>query len=356
MQHIVLTKQNQNQSVQEAAKVILGGGLVIYPTETMYGAAVDATNPVAVSKLLRFKRRPAGKAISVMVSNLADAEKLVEMSSRTKASLGQLLPGPLTAVCLYKTGVDDRLISELGSLGIRISSYPVAEALVKAVKRPITATSANPAGAARPYSSEQLLKQLSPSQRKEIDLILDAGPLPKREPSTVLDFTTPVQQILRSGMEIEKLARPYPTQNEEETQVIASQIVESLLHALREKPVVIALSGDLGMGKTQFAKGVAKSLGVQKMVTSPSYTLMKEYDGMVGNLSAKLLHLDCWRSPDLQAAELDLDSYLLPQHLLVIEWPAPLLAYLRSLGERAVVHHYQITSTPTGREISLIAL
>jgi tRNA threonylcarbamoyladenosine biosynthesis protein TsaE len=119
--------------------------------------------------------------------------------------------------------------------------------------------------------------------------------------------------------------------------------MQSFLHALPEKPVVFALEGEMGAGKTRFAKGVAEALGVQGVVSSPTYTLVKEYEGDKG----KLVHMDCWRASEAKPDELGLPEYLQPGIVLVIEWASPLLSYLRQLQaeDRIVGYHVFIDAT-----------
>ncbi|MEI6477916.1 MAG: L-threonylcarbamoyladenylate synthase [bacterium] len=337
MQRISLSPAASHQELADAlstaAAALFAGGLVIYPTETLYGAGVDATNRDAVSKLLKFKERPPGKAISVLVADQDAAEKLVDLNETALNLYNTYLPGPVTVVSQSKGTVDPRLVSEFGTLGIRISSGLIAQDLAKTFQKPISATSANAAGKARPYSVDGLLEALSESQRGLIDLIIDVGTLPPTEPSTVIDTTTEVQKVLRAGMDFHQVVPDILSESEEETIAIGRDFGNSFLHAVAEKPVVFALEGEMGAGKTRFAKGVAEALGVDAVVSSPTYTLVKEYEGSKG----RLVHLDCWRTPEITADELMLDDYLKPGTILVIEWAKPLLPYLQS--QQVVGHH-----------------
>lgn len=358
MERVLLTTTNHAQALEKAVAVLENGGLVVYPTETLYGVAADATNPAAVSKLLRFKRRPAGKPISVLVPDVSAGLALVRADAAAQASMQRLLPGPVTVVSpvAEESALDPRLLSEKNTLGVRVSTHPIAGALAKAFGKPLSATSANPSGGARPYAVDSLLATLSPRQCQQLDLILDAGTLPPNEPSTVVDFSGGEQTILRSGSDLQALARPLQSESEAETRAIARELTRSLFHAVREKPVILALSGEMGMGKTHFTKGVAEALQVTQEVTSPSYTLMKEYEGVVEGVVTRLVHLDCWRAETLSMSDLLLEDYLLPHTLLVIEWPAPLLSELAQLPPRAVVQHYAFTGTATTRFITLTAI
>ena len=356
MERIQITEDTLKKSLQTAAASIARGGLVIYPTETLYGVAVDAENLEAVSKLLKFKTRPAGKAISVLVASKDQAAEYVHIEQESETIFTTLLPGPVTVVCKDKGKVDPRLLSELGTLGIRISSHPVAMALSIEVGKAITATSANAAGKPRPYTVERMLDHLSKDQIGLIDVILDFGPLPKREPSTVIDTTTPVQTVLRAGAAVELLQPGFLSESEENTRAYAEQLMRSFQHVLPEKTLIFALEGTMGMGKTRFAQGVAKGLMIERPVSSPSFTLMKEYQGLVQDKAVTLLHMDLWRAENITAEEIGLSEYLKPHTVLVIEWPQPLLDVLAN-QEDVLVQRVRFEEIgPESRSIQLIAL
>jgi len=352
MERLLLTSSNTDQCLTAAVKVLAAGGLVIYPTETMYGVGSDAQDTQAVTKLLHYKQRPAGKAISVLLTNEEEAAKVVSINESAHQIFTTFIPGPVTVVCADKGIVDSRLASEFHTLGIRVSSHPFAAALAKTYGKPITSTSANAAGAARPYSIDHLLERLSASQKKEIDLIIDAGNLPKREPSTVIDTTTDVQTVVRAGALMEGLAKPFISHSEEETAEYAQQLLQQSLHALPEKAVVFAIEGEMGMGKTQFAKGIARGLGISQIVTSPTYTLVKEYPpAELGSF----VHMDLWRLEKVNPEELGLEEYLRPKTVVVIEWASPILEYLKSKNQDVVVHRLFIEGNDE-RKITLHSL
>lgn len=331
----------------EAVAVLKAGGLVIYPTETMYGLGCDATNSEAVTKLLSVKERPAGKAVSVLVT---DPSEVVEMNTQAQSVTETFLPGPVTVVAKDLGKVDPRLASEFGNLGFRISSHPIAAELVTRFGHPITATSANPAGKARPYDPNVFLQQFSPAQQELINLVIDAGVLPKSEPSTVIDTTGPVQEIVRGGAV--SLAPAFFSATEETTKDYAKKLLKAYAHVLNEKALIFALEGDMGMGKTQFAKGLAEGLGVAVIVSSPTYSLVKEYEGT----NDKFLHLDLWRAGEATPEEVGLPDYLKPNHVVVIEWSAPVHEYLKGLGEQAVVVRLQFVEDGDGRSIQEVSL
>jgi L-threonylcarbamoyladenylate synthase len=334
-------------SIEEAVRVLRAGGLVAYPTETVYGVAADAADPEAVSRLLAFKNRPAGKAVSLLVSGREMAGRYVTLTDEAERLYAAFLPGPLTVVSKSLGTADSRLESELGTLGIRISSNPVAQTLSEAFGSALTATSANASGAARPYSIDTALSGLSERQAGLLDLALDAGQLPRNEPSSVVDTTQEVQTVVRAGGAFLDIAPPFHSHSEDDTRRYARDLVKSLLHVLPERPLVLALEGDLGAGKTQFAKGVAEALNVLQPVTSPTYALVKEYEG-----DHRLVHADLWRLTEARPEDLMLEEYLRPGTLLAIEWASPVLPYLGGLGYRVLLEPV----SETERTIKLSAL
>lgn len=327
MDRLKLEPNNFNQAVKKALHVLKNDGLVIYPTETVYGLGADARNPLAIRKLIQYKNRPVGKAISIMVDQFDRAKMYVQTAKAAEKIAQSFLPGPVTIVCQSLGQTDPRLESELKTLGIRVSSHPFANQLAHLFGGPITATSANAAGKAQPYNIDHLLGHLSSKQISLIDLIIDAGDLPKRDPSTVIDTTQTAQEILRVGSNFNDLTQPFISNSETQTIQFAQQFMTSIQHLLSNGPVIVAIEGDLGAGKTHFTKGIAQALQIKKVITSPSFNLIKEYQG-----TAKLVHLDCWRLKDINPEEF-LSEYLQKDTVLVIEWPELLLDFISSKAQ-----------------------
>jgi L-threonylcarbamoyladenylate synthase len=345
--------QTTREALIPALQVLSEGGVVVYPTETVYGLAVDATNPVAVEKLLRIKRRPSGGAIPILVADVAMAQQQVVLTPEAEHLYEQFLPGPLMVIsqAAPQASIDTRLVSELSTMGVRMSSHPFATALVEAYGKPLTATAAAPAGAARPYSPEKLLAQFSDAQRSLVDLLVDAGTLPTTEPSTVIDTTQPVQQIVRAGAGYSEVLPQMVTDSPEATMHYAGQLLQQYAEVRQYGVLCFALQGEMGAGKTHVTKGLATALGVIDPVTSPSYTLMNEYELPDG---ATFLHLDLWRTPTITLADLGLPERLVPGTVMVIEWPAPVLNELSQYASGLLL---DITSpSPTERCIRHLPL
>jgi len=184
-------------SVKEAAKVLLKGGLVAYPTESFYGLAAEAGNESALKRLFEAKKRPQCRPILVLTPSVEAVSQYVE---RIPPVAGRLIeafwPGGLTLVFKARPSVSTLLTAGTGKIGIRLSSHPLATALAKAVGSPISGTSANISGRPGCRNAEEVLKAFG----RDVPLILDGGEAVGATGSTVLDVTVDPPQILRDGM------------------------------------------------------------------------------------------------------------------------------------------------------------
>jgi L-threonylcarbamoyladenylate synthase len=308
--------------LQKVTKTINEGGLVVFPSDTVYILAVDPTNKQAVDKLLAFKNRWAGKAISVAVANTDMAKEFIEFGEKEGRVYSQLLPGPFTVVSRGKHKVVEGIEAENGTLGIRISDNKYILELVVALGKPITATSANLSGRTPHYSLESFFKTLSLKKREMIDLVVDGGKLPKNKPSTVIDISSGGMEILRRGDLITGRSQGLISKSVNDTMRIGSFLVNKLLEGTEgKKPLVLALSGDLGCGKTVFTRGIAKELGVKEKITSPTFNIYNEYKIETEKL-IKLIHMDLYRLESQEEFEdLKFMEMFKPGTLAVIEWP-----------------------------------
>ncbi len=326
---IVKTQNTTTEEiVKRAAAVLSQGGLVIYPTETVYGVGVDVTNEAAVAKLLSYKSRREGKPLSMAVADEVMASEYVELNEQARALYAQFMPGPITVVSKSKGLVAEDVASEFGNLGVRIPDYPLVRQLVRAFGRPVTATSANASGRKRPYQVSDILANLSEKQKSLIDLIIDAGELPKNEPSTVIDTTLSTPVTLRGGELAERKLVPeaeadyvLTSGSEEETKSIAGRILLKNWDMVKQTGLVIGLEGPLGAGKTVFAKGVAEFLGIKENITSPTYTYLEEYGFQRHQTTGQFYHLDMWKvESQAELERLRVTELLQPNNVLAIEW------------------------------------
>lgn len=302
----------------KACAALSRGELVIYPTETCYGIAADATNPDAVTKLLAYKG-DRHRQVAIAVVDRAMAEKYVSINKIAENLYNNFLPGPITVISDSLHAVDPRLESSTGTLGIRIPNYSFALDLIKSFGKPITATSANTSGKKEPYSQEDWQKYTTVDKQKMVSFFLDVGKLADRPTSTVVDTTLNDPQILRQGaIIIPTLSQSFIAHSPQDTQNFAATLLSRYLNLTKKYPLIFALQGELGAGKTQFVKGVASALDITLNINSPTYTLMKEYSYKDGTL----YHLDTWRLSDPTELEstLHLSSLLKPGNILAIEW------------------------------------
>jgi L-threonylcarbamoyladenylate synthase len=334
MEIIYLKNQLKAQVISEACEVLGKSGLVIFPTETCYGAGVLATSQPAVDKLLAYKTRREGKPLSIAVSDQIMASKYVNINTSASNLYKNFLPGPLTVVSKGKHKVARGVESETGTLGIRIPDYPLILAITKKLNKPITATSANASYKSRPYSIPQLLKNLSQKQQSLIDLVIDAGTLPKRPTSTVVDTTLEDPLLIRSGTLPFRNGNVVTTHSPTETINLAQTLMLKHWNDLQDKPVIFLLNGELGAGKTQFAKGIGEFLKIKGPITSPTYTIEIEYDYNRHGIKGKLLHLDTWRLQHLEEfKQLYLEKRLKPKTVVVVEWASRTLRPLLKIAK-----------------------
>jgi L-threonylcarbamoyladenylate synthase len=187
---------SDNQAVHRAAEIIQKGGIVAFPTETVYGLGADAFNPLAVARIFEVKRRPSFDPLIVHIANPADVKKLVkEIPSNVKEIIKRFWPGPLTVVLLKKEDIPDIVTAGLPTVAIRMPSHPMALSLIKESKRPIAAPSANPFGYLSPTTAEHVRDQLG----DQVDLVLDGGPCPIGVESTIISFLEERPRLLRPG-------------------------------------------------------------------------------------------------------------------------------------------------------------
>jgi tRNA threonylcarbamoyl adenosine modification protein (Sua5/YciO/YrdC/YwlC family) len=177
--------------ILEAAKCVHRGGLVIFPTETVYGIAADCSNPVAMKRLREVKRRSDDKPFSVMI---AQKELIRNYTPYTDAKLYKLIdrfwPGPLTVIVPAATSKPG------ATIGIRIPDHPVALKLVENARCTIAAPSANFEGMPAPVSCEDALKDLDGL----VDMAIDSGKVDIGKASTIVDFTQSTPTVVREGV------------------------------------------------------------------------------------------------------------------------------------------------------------
>jgi len=190
------SQRPDEEKIKIAAELIKNGGLVAFPTETVYGLGANALNVEAVLELFKAKNRPLDNPPIVHVSDFKDLHALVEEVSCAAQMLTEAFwPGPLTLIFKRSKDVPEVTVACLDTIAIRMPRHNVALALIRESGCPISAPSANLAGKPSPTSAEHVLDDLI----GRIDAVLDAGPTHIGVESTVLDLTVDPPQILRPG-------------------------------------------------------------------------------------------------------------------------------------------------------------
>jgi L-threonylcarbamoyladenylate synthase len=192
-------------AVEAAAAVMRAGGLVAFPTETVYGLGARALDARAVERVFAAKGRPPAHPIIVHVASEADATAIARAWPHAAAALARAFwPGPLTLVVPRAPSVPDVVTGRGDTVGVRAPSHPVARALLAAVGEPVAAPSANRYQSISPTTARHVVKSLGDA----VDLVLDAGPCPGGIESTVVDVTAAPARVLRlGGVDAEAIAR-----------------------------------------------------------------------------------------------------------------------------------------------------
>ncbi len=195
------------EAIAEAAAILGAGGLVAFPTETVYGLGVDAGNGTAVAAAFAAKQRPRFNPLIIHVPDRMAAAALVAFDDRATALADAFWPGALTLVLPRTADCAVSLLAGagLGTLAVRAPDHEVAQALMKQCARPLAAPSANRSGEVSPTTARHVADSLDGA----VDLVLDGGPCPLGLESTVLDLSGAAPAILRPGSVSAEAIEPY---------------------------------------------------------------------------------------------------------------------------------------------------
>lgn len=183
------------EQIQTAARIINKGGLVAFPTETVYGLGANALNPIAVAKIFALKERPTFDPLIVHIASYDDLKTLTNQSTDLVFKLAEKFwPGPLTIVLPKSSLIPDIVTSGLPTVGIRMPDNEIALNLIRALKCPIAAPSANKFGNLSPVSANHVKKQLP-----DVDFILDGGKTKIGIESTIVSLDGNICTLLRPG-------------------------------------------------------------------------------------------------------------------------------------------------------------
>jgi L-threonylcarbamoyladenylate synthase len=230
-----------NAAISEAAAIILAGGIVAVPTETVYGLAADATDADAVARIYAAKGRPSFNPLIVHVADLAAAERIAVFDTDARALAEAFWPGPLTLVLPVRreAGIASLVTAGLDTIAIRVPHHRAMQALIAATARPLAAPSANASGAISPTRAAHVAASLG----KRVPMIIDDGACPAGVESTIVAgrailrpgpiSTVEISRVL--GMPIERLvAGPRPSLGNGEPVTAPGQL---LSHYAPSKPL-----------------------------------------------------------------------------------------------------------------------
>jgi L-threonylcarbamoyladenylate synthase len=186
---------NGDAAVRAAVDAIRGGLVVAYPTDTLYGLAVDPANPDAVTRLFALKGRAPDKAIPLIAADVDQVRQWTKLTPVAGQLASAFWPGPLTLVLEAGRAVDDRVLGNGGTVAIRVPAQGVARALAAAAGCPVTSTSANASGEPPTADPDEVMRALP-----AVDLLIDDGLTPGGAPSTIVDATGAIawERVLES--------------------------------------------------------------------------------------------------------------------------------------------------------------
>ncbi|MBI2534448.1 MAG: threonylcarbamoyl-AMP synthase [Deltaproteobacteria bacterium] len=182
--------------LSHAVAALKRGEVIVYPTETLYGLGADALNLDAVERVFQLKGRDPNNPVPALVENEEMLRALVsEIPPPARALMERFWPGPLTIILPARRDIPKPLVNSTGGIGVRISCQPIATELVRALGRPLTATSANPSGLAPARTVQQAINYFA----GEIEIFIDAGELTSKTGSTVVEISANGVRIIREG-------------------------------------------------------------------------------------------------------------------------------------------------------------
>lgn len=180
--------------ISEAIDIMANGGIILYPTDTVYGLGANIFNNEAVKRIYEIKKRDPSKPLSVLVQNAESLELIADLNKNSRAIVNKWLPGPFTFI-LNKKKVVSPYVSASSKVGVRIPDYKIARALASLF--PITTTSANLTDEDTLSNPQDILKQIG----NDVDLVIDVGDLDKSKPSTVIDLSSSKPTLVRNGFD-----------------------------------------------------------------------------------------------------------------------------------------------------------
>jgi len=186
--------------IANATRLVTGGGVIVYPTETVYGLGANALDEQAILRVFQIKRRPHNMPISLAVSSMEMLQMVAELSNEDLALLEGIFPGPVSVLVRKKNIVPDILTAGSPIVGIRFPDHEIALRIIERCG-PITSTSANRTGSRPPSSADEVSNDVA----ERVDLVVDGGKCRYAEPSTLLNLEK--REIIRAGAGLDKALR-----------------------------------------------------------------------------------------------------------------------------------------------------
>jgi L-threonylcarbamoyladenylate synthase len=184
--------------IEESIKVIEENGVIVFPTDTVYGLVCDATNQKAIQKLFQIKKRDLKKPIPVFVKDIEMAKQIAMVDEKQESFLKKIWPGKVTVILRAKIDFPEGVLGKDKTIGLRIPDYAPLNALFNKINKPLSGTSANLAGEPSSLDINDIITQFK-NEKFQPDLVIDAGMLELSKPSTVIDLTGKKLKILRKG-------------------------------------------------------------------------------------------------------------------------------------------------------------
>jgi L-threonylcarbamoyladenylate synthase len=191
----LIIAESDRASVGDAVAVLRSGGLVCYPTDTVYGMGAAAGDDAAVRHLYAVKGRPPGKPLPLLLADAGDAARIADVTPLVRSLAGRFWPGPLTIIVRKLSSYRSLALAGGETIALRVPDHSLVRSIARTLGEPLTGTSANRAGAPAAVSAAEAEFQLG----EMVDLIIDGGPCRNREESTIIDITQEPPRILRAG-------------------------------------------------------------------------------------------------------------------------------------------------------------
>ena len=294
-----VSSEQKAAALRKAGEIIREGGLVAFPTETVYGLGADALNAEAAAKIYAAKGRPSDNPLIVHIHDISQVYEIAEeVPDEAKAVMEKFWPGPLTIILNKKSCVPDGTTGGLHTVAIRMPSHPIARDFIRESGRMIAAPSANTSGRPSPTLASHVYEDM----QGRIPLILDGGAVGIGIESTIIDMTVNPPMVLRpGGLTLEEIAEVLPDVRMDPGLTVQKDVVPKApgmkyRHYAPKAPMWMAL-GTPDAQETQIRQGLQEAKGLRRGVLTVDEHC-RDYDAEV------VLSLGSRRDPEGMAAHL----------------------------------------------------